>query len=108
VPIVPCDTTFLGELPAGSNGIAGRAYLLNRLTFAILGFSYDGQAEDAFFWVGAGDTPSISGYPCTYESGIETRLPAFEDQDLVVQLSPDAVGTVVTYLSVWCRSNNVS
>jgi hypothetical protein len=45
VPIVPCETTFLGELPAGSNGIAGRAYLLNRLTFAILGFSYDGQAE---------------------------------------------------------------
>ena len=45
VPIVPCETTFLGELPTASNGITGRVYLLNRLTFAILGFSYDGQAE---------------------------------------------------------------
>ena len=50
VPIVPCETTFLGELPTGSNGIAGRVYLLNRLTFAILGFSYDGQAEGMPTW----------------------------------------------------------
>jgi hypothetical protein len=63
---VPCETTFIGELPAGSNGLAGRVYLLNRITFAVVGFSYDGQAEDAFFWVGSGETPSISGYACTY------------------------------------------
>ena len=114
---VPCETTFIGELPPGSNGLAGRVYLLNRVTFAVLGFSYDGQAEgwymycsykinrqsllilynickdtmpflmkypnvemhlhqfyymytphtsDAFFWVGDGESPSISGYGCTY------------------------------------------
>ena len=41
---VPCETTFIGELPAGSNGLAGRVYLLNRITFAVVGFSYDGGA----------------------------------------------------------------
>jgi hypothetical protein len=45
---VPCETTFIGELPAGSNGLAGRVYLLNRITFAVVGFSYDGQAEGQY------------------------------------------------------------
>ena len=49
VPIVPCETTFLGELPTASNGVTGRVYLLNRLTFVILGFSYDGQAEGMLY-----------------------------------------------------------
>ena len=46
---VPCNTTFLGEFPGnssdvGSNGqIEGRVYLLDRVTFAVLGFSYSGM-----------------------------------------------------------------
>ena len=36
---VPCNTTLLGELPAGTNSITGRVYLLNRETFAVIGFS---------------------------------------------------------------------
>ena len=40
---VPCETTFIGELPAGSNSLAGRVYLLNRVTFAVVGFNYDGE-----------------------------------------------------------------
>ena len=44
VESVPCNTTLIGELPAGSNGLAGRVYLIDRLTFAVVGFSYDGEA----------------------------------------------------------------
>ena len=39
---VPCNATFIGELPSGSNSIAGRVYLLDRITLAVIGFSYDG------------------------------------------------------------------
>ena len=42
ISIVPCNATFIGELPSGSNGIAGRVYLLDRITFVVIGFSYDG------------------------------------------------------------------
>ena len=41
---VPCNTTFVGELPTSPYGTAGRVYLLDRVTFAVLGFSYDGEA----------------------------------------------------------------
>ena len=41
---VPCNTTLIGELPGDSNNISGRVYLLDRITFAVLGFSYDGLA----------------------------------------------------------------
>lgn len=44
---VPCTARFLGDLAEGqgSHGLAGRVYFLNRLTFAILGFSYNGGAS---------------------------------------------------------------
>ena len=51
---------------------------------------------------------SCSSYVLKCPPPSETRLPAFEDQDLVVQVPAVAVGTEVTYFSVWCRSNNVS
>ena len=44
VPSVPCSTTLVGELPGGPKGVGGRLYLLNRVTFVVLGFSYDGTA----------------------------------------------------------------
>ena len=44
VPSVPCSTTLVGELSGGPRGVGGRLYLLNRVTFVMLGFSYDGTA----------------------------------------------------------------
>lgn len=83
---LPCNTTLLGTLSASEYGIAGRAYLVDRLTYAILGFSYthqenEGMTEnlinwvlvpnlsdtivDVVFWTGSG-SPSINGYHCSY------------------------------------------
>lgn len=43
---LPCNTTLLGTLSASEYGIAGRAYLVDRLTYAILGFSYTHQENE--------------------------------------------------------------
>ncbi len=45
---VPCNTTLIGELATGTYGTAGRVYFLDRLTFAVLGFSYNGQAPGIY------------------------------------------------------------
>ena len=37
---LPCNTTLLGSLSANEHGITGRVYLVDRLTYAIIGFSY--------------------------------------------------------------------
>jgi len=42
---VPCNTILIRELPGDSNvQHLERVYLLDRITFAVLGFSYDGLA----------------------------------------------------------------
>ena len=54
---------------------------------------------------------SVSDHVCMCPSPLlsrVTRLPALEDQDLVVKITPNAQGTEVTYFAIWCRSNNVS
>jgi len=45
---VPCNTTLIWELPSVSNSISGQVYLLERVTFTVLGFSYDGMAAGEF------------------------------------------------------------
>lgn len=40
-----------------------RLVVVDAQTFLIPNFSYDGQAPDAFFWVGKGDRPSQEGEP---------------------------------------------
>lgn len=46
---VPCNTTFIGELPSGMYGTGGRVYLLDRVTFAIIGFSYNGEVPGMLY-----------------------------------------------------------
>lgn len=43
---LPCDTTLLGDLSDNEHGIVGRVYLVDRLTFAVLGFSYTDQENE--------------------------------------------------------------
>ena len=44
---LPCKASYLGELPnAGGEGISGRVYLVNRVTFAILCFNYENNNQN--------------------------------------------------------------
>lgn len=88
---LPCNTTFLGSITTSNHGITGQVYLIDRLTYVILGFSYtheenEGMDEkylmwllllkimmiimlDTVFWTGSG-APTIFGYHCTYENNM--------------------------------------
>ena len=37
---LPCNATLLGGLSANGHDITGQVYLVDRLTYAVLGFSY--------------------------------------------------------------------
>ena len=43
---LPCNTTLLGSLSSNEHGISGRVYLVDRLTYAVLGFSYTHQESE--------------------------------------------------------------
>ena len=52
---LPCNTTLLGSLSGNERGITGRVYLVDRVTYAVLGFSYTHQenegSECTLFWL---------------------------------------------------------
>ena len=43
---LPCNTTLLGSLSVNEYDITGRVYLVDRLTYAVLGFSYTHQENE--------------------------------------------------------------
>ena len=43
---LPCNTTLLGSLSDNEHGISGRVYLVDRLTYAVLGLSYTLQENE--------------------------------------------------------------
>ena len=45
---MPFTATLIWELPCVFNSISRRVYLLDRVTFTVLGFSYDGMAAGEF------------------------------------------------------------
>ena len=46
---LPCNTTLLGSLSANTYSITGRVYLVDRQTYAILGFSAPQQVNEGMY-----------------------------------------------------------
>ena len=45
---LPCNTTFLGTLSNNEREITGRVYLVDRETYAVLGFSYSREENEGW------------------------------------------------------------
>uniref|UniRef100_A0A182N6X1 DM13 domain-containing protein n=1 Tax=Anopheles dirus TaxID=7168 RepID=A0A182N6X1_9DIPT len=56
----------IGQLTNFGHGIKGRVYAVDESTLFVKGFAYDGNAPDAFFWVGNSPRPSPEGYIIPY------------------------------------------
>uniref|UniRef100_A0A182MTS3 DM13 domain-containing protein n=1 Tax=Anopheles culicifacies TaxID=139723 RepID=A0A182MTS3_9DIPT len=56
----------IGELANFGHGIKGHVYAVDESTLFVKGFAYDGNAPDAFFWVGNSPRPSPEGYIIPY------------------------------------------
>ncbi|XP_066600483.1 protein Skeletor, isoforms B/C isoform X2 [Prorops nasuta] len=97
----------IGNLQTFGHGIKGRAYAVDERTIFIKGFSYDGTAPDAFFWVGNTPMPNPSGFLVPYPEDFPGRDPpelrAYDNVDVILKLPQGKKLRDIKWLSVWCR-----
>lgn len=84
-----------------------RIYVVDAQTFLLPNFTYDGQAPDAFFWVGTGPKPNQEGAQVPDENGKTEPLRRYDTKTLVLTLPGDLTVFDVEWLSVWCKAYGI-
>uniref|UniRef100_A0A182ISD3 DOMON domain-containing protein n=1 Tax=Anopheles atroparvus TaxID=41427 RepID=A0A182ISD3_ANOAO len=97
----------IGQLTNFGHGIKGRVYAVDESTLFVKGFAYDGNAPDAFFWVGNSPRPSPEGFIIPYPEEYSGREPPVLQQhnntDIILKLPMGKRIRDIRWLSVWCR-----
>ncbi|KAK2575378.1 hypothetical protein KPH14_001043 [Odynerus spinipes] len=93
----------LGAL-SGVHGISSEPIVVvDAQTLLIPGFSYDGEAPDAKFWVGAGPSPTPQGIRVPDENGKERLLRPYDRKTIVLTLPGDLTVHQIGHFGVWCE-----
>ncbi|XP_035721686.1 protein Skeletor, isoforms B/C-like isoform X3 [Vespa mandarinia] len=96
---------------AALNGVHGVSsepiVIVDAQTLLIPGFSYDGEAPDAKFWVGAGPSPSPQGIRVPDENGKEQPLRRYDRKTIVLTLPGDLTVHQIGHFGVWCEAFTV-
>ncbi|XP_014486776.1 PREDICTED: protein Skeletor, isoforms B/C [Dinoponera quadriceps] len=90
------------------NGIHGVSsepiVIVDAQTFLIPSFSYDGEAPDAKFWVGAGSSPTSQGIRVPDENGKEQPLRRYDRKTIVLTLPADLTIHQLGHFGIWCEA----
>ncbi|KAG6456793.1 hypothetical protein O3G_MSEX009951 [Manduca sexta] len=76
-------------------------------TLLVPHFSYDGEAPDAKFWVGRGESPSPQGIRIPDENGKETPLRKYDKKTIVLTLPGELTVFDIGHFGVWCEAFTV-
>ena len=112
--------THIGQLRGSEHSIAGSLYAVDENILLLKKFEYDGEAKDAFFWVGtSGDTPSTTGTILPYPfSGIFYQSEDVDapflygvfngSTDVRLTLPEDLKVSDLKWFSIWSRAEKKS
>ncbi|XP_018308259.1 protein Skeletor, isoforms B/C isoform X1 [Mycetomoellerius zeteki] len=90
---------------SGIHGVSSEpVVIVDAQTLLIPSFSYDGEAPDAKFWVGAGPTPSSQGIRVPDENGKEQPLRRYDRKTIVLTLPADLTVHQLGHFGVWCEA----
>ncbi|VVC37406.1 DM13 domain,DOMON domain [Cinara cedri] len=93
---------------SGIHGVSSEnIVVVDAQTLLIPGFSYDGEAPDAKFWVGAGDKPTPQGIRVADENGKEVTLRRYDRKTIVLTLPDDLTVFDIGHFGVWCEAFTV-
>jgi len=99
---------YVGKLSTLHHLVTGDVYAVDNITVYIEGFTYDGEAPDAFFFAGNREaTPSSRGFIIPNERGRSEVLGPYRNKNLVLRFPITKKGqrslNDVQWISVWCR-----
>ncbi|XP_028176404.1 protein Skeletor, isoforms D/E-like isoform X4 [Ostrinia furnacalis] len=93
----------------GVHGVSSDAVVVvDAQTLLIPNFSYDGEAPDAKFWVGRGETPSPQGIRIPDENGKEAPLRKYDKKTIVLTLPGELTVFDIGHFAVWCEAFTVN
>ncbi|XP_023215764.1 protein Skeletor, isoforms B/C-like, partial [Centruroides sculpturatus] len=101
---------YLGNLRLNNvlHEVEGDVYVINKNSFYIKNFNYDGNAPDAHFWVGNSKEPSAKGTKVPDEFGSFRPLEKYQNKDIVISLPKNVTFSNIKWLSVWCIQFNAN
>ena len=105
---------LIGRFASYAHSVAGTVYAASEDTIFIKDFSYDGQGQDTFFWIGYETLrPSLQGillpYPDDGSSGGPDKvLQHHHNADIVLRLPAGLKVQEMKWLSIWCRRFKVN
>ncbi|KAH7636564.1 protein Skeletor, isoforms B/C [Dermatophagoides farinae] len=99
--------TFLGDLPNYDHGVSGKVYALNDHTLVVRNLNYDGQAPDAFFWVGTTPKPGVTGTPIPDENGSLKPLKGYRNATVMLQMPAGKTLRDIKHFGLWCRAYQI-
>ena len=114
------EPIHIGELRGSEHSIAGSLYAVDEYTLLLKRFEYDGEAKDAFFWIGtSGSEPNPDGtilpYPFggIHYSSEDRDAPILYgvfngSQDVRLILPESFTVSEVKWFSVWSRGEKKS
>lgn len=111
-PAPPPETTtavakspkYLGKFKNPTHDVEGDIFMLDQSTLYIQGFSFDGQAPDAYFW--------SDGVPIPYYTRSQPtptmNLKKYQKEDVVLMLPPEKPTLeALGHFTIWCNMFNV-
>ncbi|XP_074605545.1 protein Skeletor, isoforms B/C-like [Brevipalpus obovatus] len=99
----PYYGTNLGNMELNLNDVKGTIYAVDENTIFIKGFSFDGQAPDAYFWAGTSNNPDVTGFIVPDEKGSTKPLGQYYNKDVVLRLPEGKTLQDITWISIWSR-----
>jgi len=100
--------TFLGRMVTLDHDVTGDVYAVDNITIHIRGFSYDGEAPDAYFFAGnRTPKPTNRGFIIPNEKGKKEVLSPYRNKNLVLKFPITRLGQRgfynIKWISVWCQ-----
>lgn len=94
---------FIGTMFPLSHGVNGNVYAIDERTIRIRNLNYDGQAPDAYFWVGTTQQPDANGTPIPDEKGSTSPLKGYRNADVVLNMPPGITVRDIKHVAIWCK-----
>ncbi|XP_017782124.1 PREDICTED: protein Skeletor, isoforms B/C [Nicrophorus vespilloides] len=97
----PYRGKYLGKLNSYHHQVSGDVYAVNDTTFLLIGFNYDGNGADTFFWSGAANRPGPQGFIVSDEFGKTNVLNRYFNKDFTLTLPEKKKITDIKWFAIY-------